>query len=278
MMKHVTLPDGERVPALGLGTWRMGESPVRRSQEVAALRHGLDRGLSLIDTAEMYGEGGAEDVVAEAVAGRRDSVFIVSKVYPHNASRQGVVAACDRSLARLATGTIDLYLLHWRGSHPLSETVEGFERLKRDGKIRHWGVSNFGVADMEELLALEAGRACAANQVKYHLGRRGIEWDLLPQMQERAIATMAYSPLGQGDLLRDATLARIARRRGAAAASVALAWVLRQDGVIAIPKTSDPDHLGEIVDALDVTLEAEDLAELDAAFPPPRRAAALSIS
>jgi diketogulonate reductase-like aldo/keto reductase len=277
-MKHVALPDGERVPALGLGTWHMGESAARRSREAAVLRQGLERGLTLIDTAEMYGEGGAEEVVAEAIAGRRDEVFIVSKVYPHNASRAGVVTACERSLDRLATDTIDLYLLHWRGMHPLAETVAGFEQLKRDGKIRHWGVSNFDASDMDELLALEAGRACAANQVKYHLGQRGIEWDLLAAMQERAIPVMAYSPLGQGGLLRDSTLARVARRHDTAAASVALAWVLRQDGLIAIPKTADPDHLDEIVAALDVTLNEEDFAELDAAFPPPTRPAALSIS
>jgi aldehyde reductase len=277
-MKTVTLPGGERVPALGLGTWRMGENSAKQSQEIAILRQGLDLGLTLIDTAEMYGEGGAEDVVAKAVAGRRDKVFIVSKVYPHNASRDGVIAACDRSLARLATEAIDLYLLHWRGSYPLTETVEAFERLKRDGKIRYWGVSNFDVSDMAELLALEAGRLCAANQVKYHLGQRGIEWQLLPQMQERAIPVMAYSPLSQGELLRDATLARIARRRGTAAASVGLAWVLRHDGLIAIPKTADPDHLTEIVASLDVTLDDEDLAELDAAFPPPKQPSPLSIS
>jgi diketogulonate reductase-like aldo/keto reductase len=277
-MKHVTLPGGERVPALGLGTWRMGESAADRGQEVAVLRQGLDLGLTLIDTAEMYGEGGAEEVVAEAIAGRRDKVFIVSKVYPHNASRNGVVAACERSLARLATDRIDLYLLHWRGTFSLAETVAGFEQLKRHGKIRHWGVSNFDASDMDELVALESGAACAANQVKYHLSQRGIEWDLLPRMQERAIPVMAYSPLGQGGLAQDATLARIARRHGAAPASIALAWVLRLDGVIAIPKTSDPDHLREIVAALDVTLEDEDLAELDAAFPPPSRPARLSIS
>jgi diketogulonate reductase-like aldo/keto reductase len=276
-MKTVTLPGGERVPALGLGTWRMGENSTKQGQEIAILRQGLDLGLTLIDTAEMYGEGGAEEVVAKAVAGRRDKVFIVSKVYPHNASRDGVIAACDRSLARLATEAIDLYLLHWRGSYPLTETVEAFERLKRDGKIRYWGVSNFDVSDMAELLALEAGRLCAANQVKYHLGQRGIEWQLLPQMQERAIPVMAYSPLSQGELLRDATLARIARRRGTAAASVGLAWVLRHDGLIAIPKTADPDHLTEIA-SLDVTLDDEDLAELDAAFPPPKHPLPLSIS
>lgn len=277
-MKHAMLPGGERVPALGLGTWRMGETAARRGQEAAILRQGLDRGLHLIDTAEMYGEGGAEEVVAEAIAGRRDDVFIVSKVYPHNASRDGVLAACERSLDRLGTDRIDLYLLHWRGTHPLADTVAGFERLKRDGRIRHWGVSNFSCSDMKELAAVDGGGACAANQVKYHLGQRGIEWDLLPEMQERGVPVMAYSPLGQGDLLRDATLARIARRHGTAAASVALAWVLRQQGVIAIPKTSDPGHLDEIVAALDVALEREDLAELDAAFPPPTRPAALSIS
>jgi diketogulonate reductase-like aldo/keto reductase len=277
-MKHVTLPGGERVPALGLGTWRMGETAGKRGEEVAVLRQGLYLGLNLIDTAEMYGEGGAEEIVAKAVAGRRDKVFIVSKVYPHNASRDGVVAACERSLARLATGMIDLYLLHWRGTVPLAETVEGFERLKRDGKIRHWGVSNFDAADMIELSALEAGPACAANQVKYHLGQRGIEWDLLPEMQKRGIAVMAYSPLGQGGLLRDATLARVARRHETAPASVALAWAMRHDGLIAIPKTADPAHLTEIVAALDVKLDEEDFAELDAAFPPPSRPSALSIS
>lgn len=277
-MKQARLPDGERIPALGLGTWRMGESRAGRSDEVAVLRQGLDLGLTLIDTAEMYGEGGAEEVIAEAIAGRRDEVFLVSKVYPHNASRDGVAAACERSLARLGTDRIDLYLLHWRGAYPIAETVSGFEQLKRDGKIRHWGVSNFDVADMDELLALEAGCACAANQVKYHLGRRGIEWHLLPRMQNRGIAVMAYSPLGQGDLLRDATLARLARRHGVASATIAVAWVLRQDNVVAIPKTSDPDHLDDIVASLEVTLTVEDLAELDAAFPPPRRHTPLSIS
>lgn len=277
-MRHVTLPGGEKVPALGLGTWRMGENSAVRGEEVAILRQGLDRGLGLVDTAEMYGEGEAEAIVGEAIAGRRDGVFIVSKVYPHNASRSGVVAACERSLTRLGSGHIDLYLLHWRGTHPLVGTVEGFEKLKRDGKIRHWGVSNFDAADMAELLGLDAGASCAANQVKYHLGERGIEWELLPRMQERAIPVMAYSPLGQGGLLRDATLIRVARRLGIAAASVALAWVLRQDGVMAIPKTSNADHLDEIVAARDVSLGDEDLAELDAAFPPPRRPAPLSIS
>jgi len=277
-MRHVTMPGGEQVPALGLGTWRMGENLARRAREIAILRQGLERGLALIDTAEMYGEGEAEAIVGEAIAGRRDGLFIVSKVYPHNASRSGVVAACERSLKRLGSGHIDLYLLHWRGTHPLAETVEGFESLKRDGKIRHWGVSNFDSADMEELLALDAGASCAANQVKYHLGERGIEWELLPRMQERAIPVMAYSPLGQGGLLRDATLLRVARRLGMAAASLALAWVMREVGVMAIPKTSSTDHLDEILAARDVSLHNEDLAELDAAFPPPGRPAPLSIS
>ena len=275
-LRHGASPNS--LPVLGLGTWRFGESRASRAAEISSVRTALELGYRLIDTAEMYGEGGAEEIVAEAVAGRRDKVFIVSKVYPHNASRDGVMAACERSLARLATDMIDLYLLHWPGRFPLAETVEGFERLKRDGKIRHWGVSNFDAADMTELLALEAGPACAANQVKYHLGQRGIEWDLLPEMQSRAIPVMAYSPLGQGGLLRDATLARVARRHETAAASVALAWVMRRDGLIAIPKTADPAHLTEIVAALDVTLDEEDLAELDAAFPPPKRSSALSIS
>lgn len=277
-MKYVTLPGGEQVPALGLGTWRMGERHGERRNEAAVLRLGLDLGLTLIDTAEMYGEGGAEEVVREAVAGRRDEAFIVSKVYPHNASRAGAIAACERSLARLGTDRIDLYLLHWRGSYPMAETVEAFARLKHDGKIRYWGVSNFDVSDMAELLAGESGRHCAANQVLYHLGQRGIEWDLLPEMQKRAIAVMAYSPLGQASLLGNRALTRIARRHATAPASAALAWVLRHDGVIAIPKTADPRHLIEIAAALEVRLSETDLAELDAAFPPPRRAAPLAVT
>jgi diketogulonate reductase-like aldo/keto reductase len=277
-MKHLTLPGGETIPALGLGTWRMGESRATRRHEAAVLRQGIDMGLSLIDTAVMYGEGGAEEVVREAVQGRREEVFIVSKVYPHNASRKGAIAACERSLSRLGTETIDLYLLHWRGSFPLAETVEAFEQLKHDGKIRYWGVSNFDLSDMQELFALEAGRNCAANQVMYHLGARGIEWDLLPAMQKRGIPVMAYSPLGQGALLRNATLVRIAQRRGVAPATVALAWVLRQPSVIAIPKTANLEHLREIAAARDIVLSAEDLAQLDQAFPPPRRPVPLEMS
>ncbi len=268
-MRTVTLPGGDSVPALGLGTWHMGERGGRRADEVRALQAGLDLGLGLIDTAEMYGEGGAEEVVGEAIAGRRGEVFVVSKVYPHNASRQGAIEACERSLARLATDSIDLYLLHWRGSVPLSETVAAFEQLKSDGKIRHWGVSNLDLDDMAELRGVADGKACAANQVLYHLGRRGTEWDLLPDCQKRGVAVMAYSPLGQGDLLGQPALGKVAEKHGVTAAAAALAWVLRHEGMITIPKTSDLAHLRDNVAAADLTLDGEDLAALDAAFPPP---------
>jgi aldehyde reductase len=275
-MKFVTLPDGEPVPALGLGTWRMGERRGARAEEAAVLRAGIEAGLTLIDTAEMYGEGGAEEVVAEAVAGRRKDVFIVSKVYPHNASFARAIAACERSLKRLKTESIDLYLLHWRGSVPLSETVEAFEQLRRDGKIRCWGVSNFDVGDMEELLSLPQGENCAANQVFYHLGSRGIEWRLLPWLQEKGIAVMAYSPLGQGSILRSPALIEVARSRGIRPATAALAWVLRQPGVIAIPKTARQERIREITAALDIELDKSDLARLDRAFPPPTKATPLA--
>jgi len=277
-MKHVTLPGGETVPALGLGTWRMGERAADRGQEVRALQKGIDLGMTLIDTAEMYGEGGAEEVVGEAIAGRRDGLFLVSKVYPHNASRRGAVEACARSLKRLAVDSIDLYLLHWRGGIPLAETVEAFEQLKAEGKIRHWGVSNFDSADMAELAALGAGGNCAANQVLYHLGQRGIEWGLLADCQGRGIPIMAYSPLGEARILGSSALAQVAERHGATAATVALAWVLRQDAVIAIPKAAKSGHLAQNAAALELTLDAEDLAVLDAAFPPPSRATPLSIT
>ena len=271
-MRTVTLPGGEKVPAFGLGTWHMGERGPDRVREAEALKAGLDLGVTLIDTAEMYGEGGAEEVVAEAVAGRRDQVFIVSKVYPHNASRSGAVAACARSLKRLKTDRIDLYLLHWRGSVPLSETVETFEKLKAAGKIRYWGVSNLDSADMAELGRLEAGAGCAANQVLYHLGQRSIEWDLLPACRDKGIAVMAYSPLGQGRILANAALATIAARHGVSPAAIAVAWTLRHEGVISIPKSSDPGRVAELVKARDVALTTDDLAALDAAFPPPKGA------
>jgi diketogulonate reductase-like aldo/keto reductase len=271
-MPMVTLPDGTAVPALGQGTWKMGEDRRDRAAEVAALRLGLDLGLTLIDTAEMYGEGGAEEVVAEAVAGRREGVFIVSKVYPHNASSRGVVAAAERSLARLRTDRIDLYLLHWRGGVPLEETVVGFEKLRAAGKILRWGVSNLDTDDMEELFSFPAGRACAVNQVLYNPEARGIEFDLLPWCAGRKMPVMAYSPIGQGGrLLRNAALKAVAARHGASPAQVALAWALRRPGVIAIPKAAGQAHVRDNAAALGLRLAAADLAEIDAAFPPPAR-------
>lgn len=270
-MRTVTLQSGVSVPVLGLGTWHMGEDGRDATAEADALRLGLDLGMTLIDTAEMYGEGGAEEVVAKAMAGRRDQVYLVSKVYPHNASRTGTIAACERSLKRLETDRIDLYLLHWRGQYPLAETVEAFDRLKRAGKIRDWGVSNFDSSDMAELADVDGGGACATNQVLYHLGERGIEYDLLPAMQRQRTMVMAYSPLGQGPILRDKTLADIAARHGVTPAAIALAFVLQRDQVIAIPKAVRPAHVRDNVRALDVVLTPDDLAELDRAFPPPKR-------
>jgi len=266
----VTLPGGERVPALGQGTWHMGENRRRADEEAAAVRLGIELGMTLIDTAEMYGNGGAEEMVARAAEGVRDDLFIVSKVYPHNASRAGVIAACERSLERLRTDRIDLYLLHWRGSIPLTETIAGFERLLREGKIRHYGVSNFDRADMAEWATLKGGETVAADQVLYNLSRRGPEWDLLPWCRERGIAVMAYTPLGQGSLLHDRTLAEIAHRRNATPAQVALAWLLHQEGVIVIPKAARLEHVRDNRGALDVALTEEDLAALDRAFPPPK--------
>jgi len=264
------LPDGATIPRLGLGTWRMGEAKRARAGEVAALRLGLDLGFTLVDTAEMYGEGGAEEVIAEAIAGRRDGLFIVSKVYPHNASKAGVVAACERSLKRLKTDRLDLYLLHWRGAHPLAETVAGFEQLVRAGKIARWGVSNLDTEDMEELFAA-GGKACAANQVLYNLGRRGIEANLLPWSRKHHIPIMAYTPLEPASGRAHPALAKIAASRGVSAAQIALAWVLAQDGVLTIPKASKEAHVRENRAALDIALTREEKAALDAAFPPPKR-------
>lgn len=249
----------------------MGEDSRHRAAEVKALQRGLDLGLSLIDTAEMYAEGGAEEVVAEAIAGRRDRIILVSKVYPHNASRAGVAAACVRSLKRLKTDTLDLYLLHWRGSVPLDETVEAFERLVTEGKIKSWGVSNFDTDDMDDVAEMAKPRACVTNQVLYHLGSRGIEFDLLPSCQHAGVAVMAYSPLGQGDVLTHPTLMQIAKQRNLAPATIALAWVLRQPGVIAIPKAATLAHVEANAAAQDLLLDAPELAALDKAFPPPRR-------
>jgi diketogulonate reductase-like aldo/keto reductase len=233
--------------------------------------------MTLIDTAEMYGSGGSEEMIAQAIDGVRDELFIVSKVYPHNASRSGVVAACERSLKRLRTDRLDLYLLHWRGSVPLAETIEGFERLQRDGKIRHHGVSNFDRADMAEWVALRGGEKVAADQVLYNLSRRGPEWDLVPWCRERGVAIMAYTPLGQGSLLRDRTLTEIARRHSATPAQVALAWLLRQPGTIVIPKAARLEHVRENRGALDVVLTGEDLAALDRGFPPPKGRSSLGM-
>jgi len=273
----VTLPGGERVPALGQGTWHMGEARRRVAEEAAAVRLGIELGMTLIDTAEMYGNGRAEEMVAQAAEGLRDELFIVSKVYPHNASRAGVVAACERSLARLRTDRIDLYLLHWRGSIPLAETLAGFEQLVDDGKIRYYGVSNFDRADMAEWVALQGGQTVAANQVLYNLSRRGPEWDLLPWCRERNIAVMAYTPLGQGSLLRDRTLGEVARRRNATPAQIALAWLLRQQGMIVIPKAARLEHVRDNRGALDVALTEEDLLGLERAFPPPRGKSSLGM-
>src|SRR5689334_18751484 len=239
---RITLKSGVPMPALGMGTWRIGERAADRPRELAALRLGLDLGMSLIDTAEMYGEGAAERVVGEAIAGRRDQVFLVTKVYPHHATCRGVIAACERSLSRLKTDWLDLYLLHWRGDVPLQETVDGFEQLRASGKIRHWGVSNLDPGDMKELLALPDGRQCAVDQVLYHLNCRGIEWDLLPRCRRQRIAVMAYSPFDEGRLLGDRRLAALARRTGATPAQIALAWLLAQKNVAVIPKASDPQH------------------------------------
>lgn len=271
-----TLPDGTPVPALGQGTWHMGELASQRRTEADALRLGLDLGMSLIDTAEMYGEGGAEEVVGEAIAGRRDGVFLVSKVYPHNASRRGAVAACERSLKRLRVETIDLYLLHWRGSHPLAETVAAFEALKAAGKIRHWGVSNCDVDDLEELGA--ALPDCATDQVLYSLEHRGVEIDLLPFCADHRMPVMAYSPVGQGGrMLRNAALAEVAQRHGVTPAQVAIAWTLRHPHVISIPKASDPTHVRQNAAARDIVLTAEDLATLDGGFAPPTRKRSLAM-
>jgi diketogulonate reductase-like aldo/keto reductase len=276
-MKTVRLPSGEQVPALGQGSWYMGEDRSARKAEVAALQLGLDLGLTLIDTAEMYAEGGAEEVVGEALVGRREQAFLVSKVYPHNASRLGVAAACERSLKRLKTDRIDLYLLHWRGQHPLAETVAGFDALQRAGKIRHWGVSNLDLDDMRELVAVPGGDACAANQLLYNLSRRGIEWDLLPWLREHGMPVMAYSPIEQARLLRQPGLKDFAQRHGMTPAQAALAWVLGQEGVMAIPKSASAAHLRDNAIARDIVLTPAQMAELDHLYAPPRGPSALDM-
>ena len=266
----VRLPAGESVPAMGQGTWYLGESPARRTTELAALRRGIDQGLTLIDTAEMYGNGAAEALVGEAVAGHRDEVFLVSKVLPSHSSYAGTLEACRRSLRRLGTDHLDLYLLHWRGRVELAETVGAFEELVREGLVRHWGVSNFDAQDMAELLGVPGGSAVQTDQVLYNLSRRGIEFDLVPTLQEHRVPVMAYSPIEQGRLLGHPTIAAVAERRGATQAQVALAWLMSRDGVVVIPRSGTVEHVQENRDAVDLHLGEEDLRALDEAFPPPR--------
>ena len=276
-MKRVVLPCGEAVSALGQGTWMLGDDTSRRQEEIATLRRGIDLGMTLIDTAEMYGDGRSESLVGEAIAGRRDEVFVVSKVYPHNASRRAMQRSCEASLRRLGIATIDLYLLHWQGEVPLVETVQAFETLQREGKIRHWGVSNLDPELMQSLWETPGGAAVQADQVLYNLGRRGIEWDLQPWLRERRVALMAYSPIEQGRLLRQRGLAEFARQRGMTPAQAALGWLLAQDGVIAIPKTGRRARLEENAGALSHPLSPDDLLALDRLFPPPEGASPLAM-
>ena len=272
----VTLPSGARMPTFGIGTWRMGEDRRRRKDETDAISHGVDLGFTLIDTAEMYGEGGAEEAIADAIAGRRDGLYIVSKVYPHNATRAGTIAACERSLKRMAIERIDLYLLHWRGGARLAETFEAFHRLREAGKIADFGVSNFDRDDMEDAARLDKGLT-GSNQVLYCLSRRGPEFDLLPWMRQRAVPLMAYSPLDQGGLLRKAALRKIAGEVGCTPAQLALAWLMAQPGVVTIPKSASRERVKENLGALDVKLSPEIVAELDRAFPPPKGKQALEM-
>ncbi len=268
-MRKTKFPSGEEVPVLGQGTWGLGERSANRQDEIDALRLGIDIGMTLIDTAEMYGDGAAEELIGEAIEGRREGVFIVDKVFPHNATRKGTVAACERSLRRLATDRIDLYLLHWRGAVPLEDTLAAFDDLQRAGKIRHWGVSNFDVPDMEQVARVSGGAAVSSNQVLYNLTRRGIEYDLMPWCEQHGVPLMAYSPLEQGRLMGHPAIRRIADAHAATPAQVALAWVLRKEHLIAVPKASTPGHVKQNRAALDIHLTPDELAALDRAFPPP---------
>ena len=284
-MRTVTMPNGEEVAALGLGTWRMGETAAARASEVSAVRTALELGWRVIDTAEMYGDGEAERIVGEALAQAlragtlaRDGVFIVSKVMPQNASAKGTIAACERSLRRMDVDRIDLYLLHWRGAYPLHETIRGMEALQERGWIRHWGVSNFDRDDMEELDGAPGGSACMANQVYYSLSERGVEFDLLPWMRQRRMPLMAYCPLDRGALGRHPSLSVLAERVGATPAQVALAWTVSQPGVMALPKAVKPAHLEENLAAADLQLDATAIATLDRLFPAPRRKRRLAMT
>lgn len=273
----IALPDGTPMPVLGVGTWGYAEQPARRRDEIDSLRAALDAGLTMIDTAEMYADGGAEELVGEALAARRDEAFLVDKVLPSDASRHGTVEACDRALHRLRTDRIDLYLLHWRGRYPLAETVEAFVELRDTGKIRAWGVSNLDVDDLAELDEVPNGDQVATDQILYNLARRGPEWDLLPGAGRRGLPLMAYSPVEQGRLLGEPALREVADRHDATPAQIAIAWVLDHPGVSAIPKTATPARITENRDALDVVLTDDDRAALDAAFPPPDRKRRLEI-
>ena len=268
-MKTVALPCGERIPAFGQGTWNMGDKRATRTEEIAALRLGLDLGLTLVDSAEMYGDGRSEQLVAEAISGRRDEVFLVSKVLPNHATRRGTVSACEQSLKRLNTDRIDLYLLHWRGGVPFAETLEALAALQGAGKIRHYGVSNLDLDDMRELTAVPGGQGVAANQLLYNLSRRGIEWDLQPWLRERRVPVMAYSPLEQARLAKHPQLVDFSHRHGMTPSQAALAWLLAGDDVIVIPKSGSREHLKENFGALEHALSAAQLAELDRLFPPP---------
>lgn len=275
-MRHVTLRTGETVPQLGLGTWKMGDTPAGKAAEVKALRRGIDLGMTLVDTAEMYAEGGAEEVVAEAAHGQRDKLFIVSKVYPHNASRKGAIEACERSLKRLKTDRIDLYLLHWPGSHPIADTVAAFEELRKGGKIRHWGISNFDAKGTAKVMSQTGGDNCAANQVLYHLAERGIEWDLLKASRDAKVAVMAYTPLGGSQVTGNTAVTEVAKRHGVPPATIAIAWTMLDPNVISIPKSSNVAHVEANRKAADLKLTAEDLAALDKAFPAPKKATPLA--
>lgn len=276
-MKTVLLPSGESVSAMGQGTWFMGEDTSLRAEEIASLREGIELGMSLIDTAEMYGEGKSEQLVGQAIAGLRDQVFLVSKIYPHNATRKGTLAACERSLRRLGTDYLDLYLLHWRGSVPFAETLAALVELQQAGKIRHFGVSNLDLDDMQEFYEETAGNRVATNQLLYNLSRRGIEWDLLPWCRQQRIPVMAYSPIEQARLLRQPKLMALAQRHGLTAAQVALGWLLAKDDIIAIPKSGKRSHVLENAAVLERPLSADLLAELDQIFPPPKRAQPLEM-
>ena len=276
-MKTVTIAPGEDIPALGQGTWYMGDHASNRSDEIAALRRGVELGLSVIDTAEMYGSGRSEQVVGEAIAPMRDEIFLVSKVLPHNASFEGTLDACEQSLRRLKTDHLDLYLLHWPGPHPLEETIEAFENLQQSGKIRYWGVSNFDSFDMEELRALPGGNKVATNQVLYNLTRRGIEWDLLPQCADKHMPVMAYSPIEQARLLRNRSLQQLAGDLNLTTAQLALAWVLRRPGILAIPKAGHVHHVEENARAATIELSEETLSKLDDLFPAPTGPSSLEI-